>query len=102
MSIREAAREARLSLCEETLEDLSIACREIVKQDSGPIEVALALCHLWGKMSWSLHDRPVHTSEIATLSDRLGGLLGILETQGVSEESREAVVQRLEELRDLA
>lgn len=101
MSIREAASEAQANLCEDTLDNLTLACREMAKEGGGPIDLSLALCCAIGGISWSLQDRPVYTSEIKTLSRRLDDLFATLKAHGVSEESRAAIVAALEELRDL-
>ena len=101
MSPREAACEAQANPCEDTLDGLTVACREVATSGSGPIDLSLALCNLFGGITLGLHDRQVHTSEIETLSERLRALLGILAKDGVSESSRAAIVGVLEELRDL-
>ncbi len=101
MSIEEAAQQAQANLCEDTLDNLTLTCRDVAKDGSGPLDLLLALCHVFGGISSSLHDRPVDATEIEALSDRLGRLLGIVKDQGVSEQSRARINDAFEELRDL-
>ncbi len=101
MSIEEAAQQAQANLCEDTLDALAVTCRDMAKEGNGPLDLLLALCHVLGGISSSLHDRAVHASEIEALSGRLRPLLGILKDQGVSERSRAPLNGALAELRDL-
>lgn len=101
MSIQEAAQQAQANLCEDTLDDLAVTCRHMAKGVDAPVDLSLALCHVFGGISRSLHDRPVATPEIGALLNRLGPLFETLKDHGISEKSRAAIVDALKGLRGL-